>query len=76
MKYDKRDISREIMEISSACDSLSHAASKLKDSNDWIAAAALFTLTGMITDLGLREKELRAIRKAVRDVRKEKENEE
>ena len=70
------DFNRDIMELASALDSLCHAAAKLGDSEDWVGKAILVTLEGMIDDLGLRVTELRAIRKAVNDVRKEKENEE
>ena len=69
-------VNRDIMELASALDSLSHAAAKLGDAEDWVGKAILVTLEGMIDDLGLRVTELRAIRKAVSDVRKEKENEE
>ena len=65
------DFNRDIMEIDSALDALCHAAAKLGSTNDWIAAAALVTLEGMIDDLGERVAELRAIRKAVKEVRKD-----
>ncbi len=62
-------INKDIMEIDSALDALCHAAAKLGSTDDWIAAAALMTLEGMIDDLGERVTELRVIRKAVRGVR-------
>ncbi len=62
-------INREIMELDGALDSLAYAANKLGDSDDWVAAAILVTLEGMIDDLGERVTELRAIRKAVREVK-------
>lgn len=65
----KSEIDRDIMEIDSALDALCHAAAKLGSTDDWIAAAALMTLEGMIDDLGERVTELRAIRTAVRGVR-------
>ena len=65
------DFNREIMELDGALDSLCYAANKLGDSNDWIARAMLVTLEGMIDDLGERVAELRAIRKAVREVQKD-----
>jgi hypothetical protein len=64
----KTEIDRDIMEIDSALDALCHAAAKLGSTNDWIAAAALVTLEGMVDDLGERVTELRAIRKAVKEV--------
>jgi hypothetical protein len=64
----KSEIDRDIMEIDSALDALCHAAAKLGSTNDWIAAAALVTLEGMVDDLGERVTELRAIRKAVKEV--------
>ena len=65
----KSEIDRDIMEIDSALDALCHAAAKLGSTDDWIAAAALMTLEGMIDDLGERVTELRAIRTAVKGVR-------
>ena len=62
---------RDIMELDGALDSLCYAANKLGSSNDWIARAMLVTLEGMIDDLGERVTELRAIRKAVREVQKD-----
>lgn len=67
----KEGINRDIMELDGALDSLCYAANKLGSSNDWIAAAILVTLEGMIDDLGERVTELRAIRKAVKEVRGE-----
>ena len=64
-------INKDIMELDGALDSLCHAANKLGSSNDWIAQAMLITLEGMIDDLGERVTELRAIRKAVREVQKD-----
>jgi len=64
----KSEIDRDIMELDGALDSLCHAAAKLGSTNDWIAAAALVTLEGMVDDLGERVTELRAIRKAVKEV--------
>ena len=62
------DFNRDIMELDGALDSLCHAANKLGSTDDWIARAMLVTLEGMIDDLGERVTELRAIRKAVREV--------
>ena len=62
------EINKEIMELDGALDELCHAASKLGSTNDWVAAAILVTLEGMIDDLGERVAELRAIRKAVKEV--------
>jgi hypothetical protein len=62
---------RDIMELDGALDDLCHAAAKLGSTNDWVAAAVLVTLEGMIDDLGERVAELRAIRKAVKEVRKD-----
>ena len=64
-------INREIMELDGALDSLAHAAAKLGSTNDWVAEAMLVTLEGIIDDLGERVTELRAIRKAVKEVRGE-----
>ena len=64
-------INRDIMELDGALDQLCYAANKLGSSNDWIASAILVTLEGMIDDLGERVAELRAIRKAVREVQKD-----
>ena len=64
-------INKDSMELDGALDSLCYAANKLGDSNDWVAAAVLVTLEGMIDDLGERVAELRAIRKAVKEVRGE-----
>lgn len=61
-------INRDIMELDGALDELCHAAAKLGSSNDWVAASILVTLEGMIDDLGERVAELRAIRKAVKEV--------
>ena len=63
------DFNRDIIEIDSALDALCHAAAKLGSTNDWIEAAALVTLEGMIDDLGERVTELRTIREAVKGVR-------
>jgi hypothetical protein len=65
------DFNRDIMELDGALDDLCHAAAKLGSTNDWVAAAVLVTLEGMIDDLGERVAELRAIRKAVKEVRKD-----
>jgi len=64
----KSEIDRDIMELDGALDSLCHAAAKLGSTNDWVAAAVLVTLEGMVDDLGERVTELRAIRKAVKEV--------
>jgi len=64
-------INRDIMELDGALDSLCYAANKLGSTNDWVAAAILVTLEGMIDDLGERVTELRNIRKAVREVQGE-----
>ena len=63
------DFNRDIMELDGALDDLCHAAAKLGSTNDWVAAAVLVTLERMIDDLGERVAELRAIRKAVKEVR-------
>ena len=63
------DFNREIMELDGAFDDLCHAAAKLGSTNDWVAADILVTLEGMIDNLGERVTELRAIRKAVKEVR-------
>ena len=64
-------INKDIMELDGALDELCHAAAKLGSTNDWVAGAILVTLEGMIDDLGQRVTELRAIRKAVREVQKD-----
>ena len=64
-------ITKDIMELDDALDSLCYAANKLGSTNDWVAATMLFTLEGMIDDLGERVTELRNIRKAVREVQGE-----
>mgnify|MGYP000078739431 CR=1 FL=1 len=64
-------INKDIMELDDALDSLCYAANKLGSTNDWVAATMLFTLEGMIDDLGERVTELRNIRKAVREVQGE-----
>ena len=66
-----KEINKDIMELDGALDSLCHAAAKLGTANDWVGAAVLVTLEGMIDDLGERVAELRAIRNAVKGVRGE-----
>ena len=68
---DSNSFNRDIMELDGALDDLCHAAAKLGDANDWVGAAVLVTLEGMIDDLGERVAELRAIRNAVKEVRKD-----
>ncbi len=68
---DSNSFNRDIMELAGSLDELCHAAAKLGDAEDWVGKAILVTLEGMIDDLGLRVTELRAIRKAVREVRGE-----
>ena len=58
----------DIKKLDRALDAMCYAASELGQSTDWVGAAALVTLEGMIDDLGERVTELRAIRKAMEDI--------
>lgn len=57
-----------IKRLDRALDAMCQAASELGQSTDWVGAAALVTLEGMVDDLGERVTELRAIRKAMEDI--------
>ena len=59
----------DIKHLDLALDAMCQAANELGESTDWVGTAQLVTLEGMIDDLGERVTELRAIGKAVEEVR-------
>ena len=61
-------ISRDIKHLDRALDALCQAAFELSESNDWVGAAALVPIEGIIDDLGERVTELRGIRKVVKEI--------
>ena len=53
---------KNIKHLDKACDALAQAAYDLAQTDDWVAAAALVTLEGILDDMCERVTELREIR--------------
>ena len=56
---------QNIKHLDKACDALAQAAYDLAQTDDWVAAAALVTLEGILDDMCERVTELREIRDVV-----------
>ena len=56
---------KNIKHLDKACDALAQAAFDLSQTDDWVAAAALVTLEGILDDMCDRVTELREIRDVV-----------
>lgn len=69
-----KDLSRDIRYLNNTCDKLAQACFDISQTNDWVAHAALVTLEGMLDDLGDRVEELRGIKQAMDQLRKERDD--
>lgn len=67
-----QQLANDIKHLDRALDALCQAAFELSESNDWVGAAALVPLEGIIDDLGERVTELRGIRDTVNKLAKER----
>ena len=65
------ELRNNIKRLDRALDAMCQAASELSQADDWVGAAQLVTLEGMIDDLGERVTELRNIRKVMEDINAE-----
>jgi len=65
-------LNRDIRHLDRALDKMAEAAYFLGQTNDWIALAALYTLEGMMDDLGDRLAELRGIRDVMNKMEEER----
>ena len=62
---------RNIRHLDKACDALAQACYDIAQTDNWVAAAALVTLEGILDDLCERVTELRTIRDVMQRMKEE-----